>query len=144
MSLLSDELRVLAVGAPLFAETLESQAVEVQRVEWQPPADGNAELGGVLTRLWRDDVDSANELALRRVLDARQVLVDVRPAGEVVPGLQPNMVLHAGPPIEWERMTAPVRAAAIGAILHEGLASTQADAEHMAARGEIRFEPCHH
>ena len=58
--------------------------------------------------------------------------------------MQRDMVLHAGPPIDWQRLSAPVQAAAIGAIMHEGLAADAESAERMAARGEVRFEPCHH
>lgn len=144
MSLLDRSLRVLSVGAPLFADTLASQGVAVERVDWRPPADSDPELANLVAWLWDPSIDRANDVALRRVLDARQVLVDVRPAGEVVPGMQRDMVLHAGPPIEWERLTAPVRAAAIGALMHEGLAKTEEDAKQMAARGDVRFEPCHH
>jgi len=79
-----------------------------------------------------------NQVALRRVLDAQQVLVDVRPAGEVIPGMQRDMVLHAGPPIEWERLSETVRAAAVGALLHEGLAADADSAERMASHGERR------
>ena len=144
MTLLDGSPRALSVGAPLFADTLVSQGVAVERVDWRPPADGDAELAGMVARLWDESIDRANEVALRRVLDARQVLVDVRPAGEVIPGMQRDMVLHSGPPIEWERFSAPVRAAAIGALLHEGLARSEEDAERMATRGDVRFEPCHH
>src|SRR5947209_8888519 len=97
----------------------------------------------MLARTWDPSIDRANEVALRRVLEAQQVLVDVLPAGEVIPGMQRDMVLHAGPPIEWQRLSPPVQAAAIGAIMHEGLASTAETAEQMAARGDVRFEPCH-
>ena len=93
--------------------------------------------------LWGQQVDDANQVALRRVLDAKQVLVDVRPAGEVIPGMQRDMVLHAGPPIEWERLSETVRAAAVGALMHEGLAADADSAERMASRGDVRFEPCH-
>ena len=116
----------------------------MQQVDWRPPADGDAQLASQLAGLWRADVDEANAEALKRVLEARQVLVDVRPAGEVVPGMERDMILHAGPPIDWEHMTPPVRAAAVGAMLHEGLASSEDEAERRASRGEIRFEPCHH
>ena len=143
MSLLDAKPRTIAVGAPLFAETLEAQGADVQRVDWTPPADGDAELAGRLGDLWKPDIDRANAEALRHVLDAHQVLVDVRTAGEVIPGFERDMVLHAGPPIDWEHMTAPVRAAAVGAMLHEGLASTDEQAEKMAARGDVRLEPCH-
>ena len=135
---------MISAGAPLFADALMAQGVAVEQVDWRPPADGDPDLAGLLAGLWQPSIDRANEIALRQVLDARQVLVDVRPAGEVVPGMQRDMVLHAGPPIGWERMSEPVRAAAVGALLHEGLASDEASAERMAARGEVRFEPCHH
>src|SRR5437868_10588426 len=98
----------------------------------------------MLARTWDPSIDRANEVALRRVLEAQQVLVDVLPAGEVVPGMQRDTILHAGPPIDWDHMSEPVRAAAVGALMHEGLAANEESAEHMAARGDVRFEPCHH
>jgi hypothetical protein len=58
--------------------------------------------------------------------------------------MQRDMILHAGPPIAWEHMSAPIRAAAVGAMLHEGLAADPDAAEQMAARGDVRFDPCHH
>jgi uncharacterized protein DUF1116 len=140
---LLDAPQAIAVGAPLFAETLAAQGAQVQAVDWRPPAEGDPALAAQLARLWTVDVDRANAQALRHVLDARQVLVDVRTAGEVIPGLERDMILHAGPPIGWEQMSAPVCAAAIGAMLHEGLAADEAQAETLAARGDVRFEPCH-
>jgi Protein of unknown function (DUF1116) len=143
MSLLRDELHVVSAGAPLFADALEQQGVEVERVEWRPPAEGDVDLAGLLARTWDSRVDAANQVALRKLLDARQMLVDVRPAGEVIPGMTRDMVLHAGPPIEWHRLSDPVRAAAVGAMLHEGLAPDETEAERLGARGDIRLEPCH-
>lgn len=143
-SLLDRPLRAVSVGAPLFGETLAAQGVAVEQVDWRPPAGGSEAVAALLGGLWNPSIDAANQTALRKVHEAQQVLVDVRPAGEVIPGMQRDMVLHAGPPIEWERLTAPVRAAAIGALLHEGLASDEASAERMAATGDVRFEPCHH
>jgi hypothetical protein len=141
---LNDDLRVISVGAPLFSEALADQGVAVERVDWQPPADGDPALASLLASLWTDAVDRANASALRHVLGARQVLVDVQPAGKVIPGFEPDMVLHAGPPLDWVGMTPSVRASAVGAMLHEGLASSPEAAEQMAARGDVRFEPCHH
>jgi hypothetical protein len=142
--LLGSPLRAISVGAGLFGDLLAAQGVPLERVDWRPPADGDPELSTLLGRLWTDETDAANQVALRRVLDAQQVLVDVRPAGEVIPGMQRELVLHAGPPIEWERLSAPVRAAAIGALIHEGLAPDEETAALIAARGDVRFEPCHH
>ena len=89
-------------------------------------------------------MDAANRVAVERLLAARPVLVDVRPAIDAIPGMRRDLVLHAGPPIEWARMSGPMRGAVIGALLHEGLASTAEQAERMAATGGVAFEPCHH
>ncbi|HYW87153.1 MAG TPA: DUF1116 domain-containing protein, partial [Chloroflexota bacterium] len=143
-SLLSGELRVVSAGAPLFADTLAAQGVRVEQVDWRPPVDGDQELAALLAETWQPSVDAANQQALRRVMDAQQFLVDVRPAGEVIPGMTSDTVLHAGPPIEWQRLSDPVRAAAVGAIIHEGLAPDEESAARLGERREIRFEPCHH
>ncbi|EKP95617.1 DUF1116 domain-containing protein [Thermaerobacter subterraneus] len=89
-------------------------------------------------------VDTANAEALRRILEAHPVLVGVAPAGRVVPGLTEGVILHAGPPITWDRMSGPLRGAVIGGILFEGWARTEAEAAALVERGQIRFEPCHH
>ncbi|NLG93763.1 MAG: DUF1116 domain-containing protein [Acetomicrobium flavidum] len=90
------------------------------------------------------DVDNANKEALERVLSARPMLVGMGKAGEVIPEMGERMLLHAGPPIEWERMSGPLKGAIIGAMLYEGWASTPEEAEKMASKGEIEFDPCHH
>jgi len=89
-------------------------------------------------------IEEANAEALRRLFAAAPVLVDVRPAGEVIGGLDEGVVLHAGPPIGWERMCGPLRGAVAGAVVLEGWAPDLAAAERRAARGEIRFHPNHH
>jgi len=129
----------VAVGADVFADALVAQAVAVTSVEWRPsPA------AALLAGLWRDDVDAANRRALERLVGAEPVLVDVRPARDVVPGMTRDTVLHAGPPIAWERMSGPLRGAVLGALLFEGLAQSLEDAERLAASGHVRFDPCHH
>jgi hypothetical protein len=87
-------------------------------------------------------VRAANAEALRRLGEARPVLVDCAPAGDVL-GLPAGTVLHAGPPIEWTRMCAPLQGAVVGAVLYEGWAADPAEAERQAAEGAVHFEPCH-
>lgn len=89
-------------------------------------------------------IDQANQEVVSRILAGQPVLVDVRPAAEAIPGMRPTLVLHAGPPITWERMSGPLRGAVIGALLYEGLARDEAEAARLAASGEITFAPCHH
>ena len=89
-------------------------------------------------------IEQANAEALRRILAADPVLVDVIPARDALPGLEPGMILHAGPPIGWDRMCGPMRGAVMGIAVFEGWADNLADAAAKAAAGEFRFAPNHH
>ncbi|RPH92906.1 DUF1116 domain-containing protein, partial [candidate division KSB1 bacterium] len=64
-------------------------------------------------------------------------------AMDLIPGMKKNLLLHAGPPITWDRMCGPMRGAVIGALIYEGLANDEESAEHLAASGQIEFSPCH-
>ncbi len=89
-------------------------------------------------------IDEANAAAVQRVLSATPVLVGVARALDVIPGMREDLLLHAGPPIEWERMSGPVRGAVIGALLYERRARTEDEATGLVTSGRIRFDPCHH
>ncbi len=90
------------------------------------------------------DIDQANTTAVNRMMEARPILKAVATARDVVPGMKDNLFLHAGPPIEWARMSGPLRGALIGAMLFEGLAANETEATSMAERDEVEFDPCHH
>src|SRR3954451_16462215 len=90
------------------------------------------------------DIDAANREATTRMIEARPVLVGLGIARDTIPGMRENLLLHAGPPISWERMSGPLRGAVIGALLFEGLAREEHEAVALVERGEIDFEPCHH
>ena len=90
------------------------------------------------------EIDKANAEALRRLLAGDPVLVDVIPAGEALKGLTARHILHAGPPIGWERMCGPMRGAIMGIAVFEGWASDLKDAAAKAEAGAFRFEPNHH
>ena len=90
------------------------------------------------------EIDQANREAIEKMMEARPMLVDVAPAREVIPGMEDNLLLHAGPPIRWERMSGPLRGAVIGALLFEELARNEEEAVSMVEAGEVSFAPCHH
>lgn len=90
------------------------------------------------------DINAANSEALDRILAAQPVLVGVGRALDVIPGMEPNLILHAGPPVTWERASGPLRGAVIGGLIFEGLARTEDEAVALVERGEVRLEPCHH
>jgi hypothetical protein len=88
-------------------------------------------------------IDQANEEALRRILAGEPILVDVVPASQAIPDLADRMILHAGPPIGWERMCGPMRGAVMGVAVFEGWAKDLDDAEEKAASGSFTFCPNH-
>lgn len=90
------------------------------------------------------DIEKANLRATERMIEARPILVGLAKACDVVPGMRDNLLLHAGPPITWERMSGPVRGAVIGALIFEGKAKNEAEAQALVQAGKIDFEPCHH
>jgi hypothetical protein len=90
------------------------------------------------------DIEQANQTAVERMMSARPVLTGVDTARNVIPGMKDNLFLHAGPPIEWARMSGPLRGAIIGALIFEGLAADETEAASMAERGEVEFDSCHH
>ncbi len=132
----------ITIGADLFADALEKQHVQVARVTWRPPV-GKQEL---LTRLLADSsVNQANTLAVKRMLEAHPVIIDVQPASAVMPeAFRGHKLLHAGPPITWERMCGPMRGAIIGACFYEGWAESEEEVISQLEQGAIAYEPCHH
>jgi hypothetical protein len=90
------------------------------------------------------DIEQANTEAVERMMEAQPVLVGVAKAIDVVPGMRENLLMHAGPPITWERASGPMRGAITGALIFEGRASGEAEARALVESGEIELEPCHH
>jgi Protein of unknown function (DUF1116) len=91
-----------------------------------------------------EKIDVANKEALRRILQAEPVLVDIKPAGQVIQGLTRNTILHSGPPINWDRMCGPMRGAICGIAVYEGWAKDLQAAEAAASSGKFAFHPNHH
>ena len=150
-TLLPGGVRAVNVGLAGFAEPLTAHGATVVQLDWRPPADGDPDLGLLLARLDDDPDDpvantvgAANAEVFRRILAARPMLVDVRPARDAIPTLAAGRtLLHAGPPIEWDRMCGPVRGAIVGAALFEGWAGSPGEATELAATGGIAFAPTH-
>jgi hypothetical protein len=91
-----------------------------------------------------NSIDQANREALRRIIEGEPILVDVVSAHNAIPVLADRMILHAGPPIGWERMCGPMRGAVMGIAVFEGWAKELDDAASKAAAGSFSFHPNHH
>lgn len=92
----------------------------------------------------KQKIEKANEEAVRRLTLGEPVLVDIAPAGEVIPGMKGKMITCAGPPIEWQQMCGAQKGAILGQVLYEDWAKTPDEAEALLEKGEIRLEPNHH
>lgn len=89
-------------------------------------------------------LDEANKAVIDKVVAGAPFLTDVVPAKSVIEVLNGKVLLHAGPPINWEEMTGPMQGACVGAALFEGWAANADEATTMLSNGEVEFIPCHH
>jgi hypothetical protein len=93
------------------------------------------------------DIGKANAEATQRMMEAQPVLVGLGKALDVVPGMRENLLLHAGPPITWERASGPMRGSITGALILEGKVEdgpeAEAEAQALVESGQIELEPCH-
>jgi len=141
------ELHVVNLGIESFAEDLKAQGKKYAHVNWKPVAGGDKEAAANLRKLqnpaMQEKIKVANGEALRRILDARPVLIGMGIARDVIPKMTEDTILHAGPPITWDRMCGPQRGAVMGGLIYEGRANSLEEAEKLIESGAIRFEPCH-
>ena len=125
------------VGLSSFADAVRAQGAEVVDVDWRPPGGGEPGVVALLERAWGahgERVEAANAAALRAIEGARPHAVTVAPAGEVIDGLEDRTLLHAGPPIDWERVCDPQRRALVAACLLEGWAADRSRGARAAGR----------
>ncbi len=140
--LFGTKLKVINLGLTAFKETLDTVHTPVVHVDWKPPIDVDSK-ARALIRKRLPEIEKANEKAIRIILRGMPRLVALERAIDVIPGMNEDTVLHAGPPVAWERMCGPMRGAILGSLIYEGKAKTPGEAERMAASGEVTFAPCH-
>jgi hypothetical protein len=139
--LFDQDLHIANVGLESMALALEKQSIQVERVDWKPKMQVVPNLmetrGGI-------SIDDANQEAVDRIKGSKSILVGMGIAKDIIPGMHDKMILHAGPPVEWDRMCGPTRGAVMGALIYEGFAKDENEAEELAASGAFEFSPCHH
>ncbi len=140
--LFRNELKVINIGLSSFKESLDQAGAASVQVEWNPPLPVDADLWSVVSDA-APVITKANEKAAAIILSGKPNWIDLGRAIDLVPGMEADMLLHAGPPVTWDRMCGPMRGAVLGALLYEGKASSEKEAERLAASGKIRYSPCH-
>ena len=87
------------------------------------------------------NIEQANTESTERIMmEARPVLVGLGKARDVIPGMRDNLLLHAGPPITWERASRPMQGAITGALIFEGKATNEAEAQALVESGVIELD----
>jgi Protein of unknown function (DUF1116) len=135
---------VVNVGLPLFADAVAHQGFDVVDVDWRIPAGGDPDVVAALSRLYGHKaavIDAANAEVVRRLDTGAPLAVAVRPAADVVPGLDGRMLLHCGPPIDYGEAVDPLRRSMRAAVVAEGWAGSVADADRVLASGVIGLAP---
>jgi hypothetical protein len=140
--LFENELKVINIGMKSFKETLDGLNVDSVQVDWKPPLFSDKNILQIFINN-KDKIEAANKEAVKRILRSKPFLIGMGKALDVIPGMRKNLLLHAGPPVTWDKMCGPMKGAVIGALIYEGLASGVEGAEHLASSGEIDFSPCH-
>jgi len=142
MKLFESELKVVNIGLESFRQGLKDSGVASVQAQFKPPLSPEAGLFAKAAKHGAK-IDKANQKALAKVLAAKPALVGMGVAIDVIPGMRRDLILHAGPPVTWERMCGPMRGGIMCALMYEGLAKDAKEAEKLAASGKIKYEPCH-
>ena len=140
--LFGGQLKVINVGLPAFKQALDDAHVPAVQVDWKPSVEVDARSAEKVAA-FQPAIEQANAKAMKLILGGMPQLIGLECAIDVIPGMKPNLLLHAGPPITWDRMCGPMRGAVIGALLYERKAATAEAAARLAASGAIQFSPCH-
>jgi|SRR5690625_764000 len=96
----------------------------------------------VLDLMESEKINLANDESLKLLISANPILIDVKPAIEVIPNMARNIILTSGALMEWEKYTGGQRSAVIGGVIHEGLASTAEEAEKVILSGSVEVRGC--
>ena len=140
--LFSAPLQVVNVGIESFKEACEKNGAPSVQVDWRPPVDVAPESEAILAKR-AAQIEKANQKVMEIILAGTPKLVGLDVARNVIPGMTEDTILHAGPPITWDRMCGPMRGGVMAGLVYEGRATTIEEAEKLASSGKIQYAPCH-
>lgn len=140
---MSEKLRVVNLGISSFYDALTDQQCKAAQVHWQPPVKLSQTVRDWVEKTTTGTlgckIDKANEAAADMVIQADPVWIDIRPAGEVIEGLDDYTVTHSGPPISFEEMVMLHQRGMVSACLFEGWAETEEEALELIHSGKIKM-----
>ena len=140
--LFSAPLQVVNLGIESFKEACEKNGAPAVQVDWRPPVEVAPESEAILAKR-AAQIEKANRKVMEIILAGTPKLVGLDVARNVIPGMTEDTILHAGPPITWDRMCGPMRGGILAGLVYEGRAKTIEEAEKLASSGKIQYAPCH-
>lgn len=140
---MAQKLRVVNIGISSFYDALKEQNCEVTQIDWHPPVRNSCRIQKILEQTMEGElaekINAANEAAADMIIHADPAWIDVKPAGEVVAGLDDYVVTHSGPPIPFEQMVMLHQRGMVSACLFEGWARTEEEALKLIHSGKIKM-----
>src|SRR5215813_12577777 len=97
---LPQQVGVVNVGLPLFADAVASQGAPVISVDWRVPAGGQPALVAALGRVYglhSERIEAANAEVLRRLDSGVPMLTGITTVADAAPELGERVLLHCGP-----------------------------------------------
>lgn len=142
-NILNEQLNILNIGSNIFNDDYNKQNLDVIQVDWKPSNFSNEVIEALeILERNKEKIDKANQQVVDIINESEPVLIDIKPAIDVIENMNKNLILHAGPPIKYEDMSGPMKGAILGAIIFEDLAKDFIEAENLIKDGKIKFAPC--
>ncbi|HEY1323422.1 MAG TPA: DUF1116 domain-containing protein [Streptosporangiaceae bacterium] len=141
---LPEQVSVVNVGLPLFADAVASQEVPVVSVAWRVPAGGDPAMVDALSRLYgtyAERIQAANAEVVSRLDSGVPLITGITTVSEVTSGLAGRTLLHCGPAVRYGDVPDPLRRSMQAAAVAEGWAAVPAEADALLRRDEIALSP---
>jgi len=85
-------------------------------------------------------IEEANQRTAACIVESDPWWVDIQPAGECVEGLEDHMILHSGPPVDYDDMVMLHKRGIVSAMLFEGWASNEDEAVEGIRTGKVKID----
>ncbi len=141
--LFKQEPAVINIGVKPFADGVKDQGVKTVHLAWKPPVDPRlCRLIRTMEPSLKEKIEKSNAEAIDILNAAEGHWVGLEKAIKAIPGFKENVIMHSGPPIEWDRMIGVQKRGVCYGAIHAGLAKTPEEADEMVKRGEIELWSC--
>lgn len=142
-NILKDKMNIINIGSKIFQNDYDIQNINVVEVDFKPLNIRKEVLEALeVLEKNKEKIKKANNEVINIINSSTPMLIDIKPAIEVIENMDKNTILHAGPPIEFNQMAGPMKGAVVGALIFEGLAKNLDEANNLAQSGKIKFAPC--